>query len=413
MNPNHKLSTTNCAGFSLIEVLVTLVLISIGSLATMSLVELITKTNSSQKFGSEYNNLLEEVRVFLGHPVACQKTLAAGLPSNTTFPPASTKREVSIPIDAVLDMNGVPTFDRHHTYGNQTVEISSIDIIDYIDTDPTYLNATMRFSFHSAKEVIGSRTPRPQDITLQIRRDATNHAESCVALAKMSDGIWTRILGTSYDIQYNGGRIGVGTSQPQSQVHFQGDVQIGNNDSAGVNADGLGPKLIVGGNRSSNTDQFYFQRNNFAADRSELRLIVGDNATDPAVKDRFTVGGLDSTVPGGFRSGVTITSAGEVGIGTKDPVAALHVIGRIRGSFDCRIVTNRGGPPTYVSTARCAADEFMLNGGGACPYLGPGQYSFLHASFPQGNAWVADCFKRDGNLDIPSEAYATCCKNGL
>ena len=413
MTLNYKSSTTNFAGFSLIEVLVTLVLISIGSLATMSLVELITKTNSSQKFGNEYNNVVEEVRVFLGHPLACQKTLAAGLPASTTFPPAPSKQEVAIPISAILDMNGVAVFDRHHTYGNQTVEISSIDIIDYIDTDPFYLNATLRLSLHSAKDVIGSRTPRPQDITLQIRKDATNHAESCVALAKMSDGIWTRILGTSYDIQYNGGRIGVGTSQPQSQVHFQGDVQIGNNSAAGAVADGLGPRFIIGGDRSSNTDQIYFQRNNFAADRSELRLVLGDNVMDPVTKDRFAIGGLDSSVPGGFRSGVTITSGGEVGIGTNGPVATLHVVGKIRGSFDCRTVTNRGGPPTYVSTARCAADEFMLNGGGACPYLGPGQYSFLHASFPQGNAWVADCFKRDGNLDIPSEAYATCCKNGL
>lgn len=82
----------------------------------------------------------------------------------------------------------------------------------------------------------------------------------------------------------------------------------------------------------------------------------------------------------------------------------------------CRVVSNSGVAPSYISTAKCDSEEFVMNGGGythpdKCIYLG-----FLHISMPVDNGWKVDAWGTDSpwganaNMDVCSTAYATCCK---
>lgn len=109
---------------------------------------------------------------------------------------------------------------------------------------------------------------------------------------------------------------------------------------------------------------------------------------------------------GAAPSRMVINQAGRVGIGTNTPLDQLHVAnGMIRGQLNCRKVV---GPSGAISTAMCAADEYVISGGGKCD----ANYGFLHLSEPTNalDGWTADCFRNDWSGEVPVIAYAVCCK---
>ncbi len=203
--------------------------------------------------------------------------------------------------------------------------------------------------------------------------------DTCVAFGGSADQIWTK--NPDDTIYYSGANVGIGTNAPQTLLHVKGngaganikversnkqmwfdpnqgdgntfaqiatdvamgldftvngafatpamrisasgDMSIG--AQAGAAADGLGPKLIVGGATSDNTDTIFFQRNNSAVNVSELRLSVGDDAIGGVGTDRFIIGAQDSTAGGIWVPKMTVESSGNVGIGTIYPQSKLHL----------------------------------------------------------------------------------------
>jgi len=144
----------------------------------------------------------------------------------------------------------------------------------------------------------------------------------------------------------------------------------------------------------------------------------------------------------GFRVGwqdrLTINQYGYVGIGNPPPATALGNLDIENSSNNatlclngncthtafnpatCHIVSNMGGPPDYVSDARCANNEFALNGGGQAEITGSPNCSSgngtntkgtLHTSFPDsdGKGWTVDAFDWVDNHEACTIAYATCC----
>ena len=80
--------------------------------------------------------------------------------------------------------------------------------------------------------------------------------------------------------------------------------------------------------------------------------------------------------------------------------------GKIHFRPNCREVV---GPTTAgVSYATCAADEFVMSGGGWCQN---GSIGYLHYSGPEfgANRWGADCYTHTGG-DTSATAKAVCCK---
>lgn len=121
---------------------------------------------------------------------------------------------------------------------------------------------------------------------------------------------------------------------------------------------------------------------------------------------------------GAIAERVRINSQGNVGVGTQAPASRLDVNGLIRGEPECRTVSAQNPVLPYVSTATCAADEWLLTGGGECEVpgavalCGGTRKGFLHASHPSGNSWSVDCYSNDWSTDVCSRAYAVCCKKG-
>ncbi|HEX9780196.1 MAG TPA: hypothetical protein VGB20_03180 [bacterium] len=125
--------------------------------------------------------------------------------------------------------------------------------------------------------------------------------------------------------------------------------------------------------------------------------------TAPAASSRALVRGIGTTA--GTDSLRTENSTGATTFRVRDDgTTAFHP--------QCRVVTDSGPPPTYVSIAWCAADEFLMGGGGSCdissaPYIG-----VLHTNRPDANLrfWTTDCYNRNPDDDMVSVAYAICCK---
>lgn len=90
----------------------------------------------------------------------------------------------------------------------------------------------------------------------------------------------------------------------------------------------------------------------------------------------------------------------------------------------CRLVTDVGPAPDYISTATCNANEYIKSGGGSCHDMHTGgpqlmtEHTYMHTNFLDNpnSRWVTDCHAAQHvgvslppAPDIPSIAYALCC----
>jgi hypothetical protein len=144
----------------------------------------------------------------------------------------------------------------------------------------------------------------------------------------------------------------------------------------------IGPALHLSSSAGTNTDDFYFQRNDIAWDQSVLRLVMGDNATSPfspapngaAIGDAFQIGALDAN-SAAWTPRFTFTSNGLLGIGTTAPQYNLDVNGtaNVTGSITLggNILSDTGGnaingngAPSGVMALLPSAASFEASQGG-------------------------------------------------
>lgn len=115
----------------------------------------------------------------------------------------------------------------------------------------------------------------------------------------------------------------------------------------------------------------------------------------------------------GIGSNIYVTR--NVGIGTSDPAAMLDVKnGKLRGQLDCRNVSAEAMGVRAV--AMCAADEYVIGGGGACPNPFNANGGFIFQSDPTDDldGWIVDCSDDAPTLADSSRVHRTsnaiCCK---
>lgn len=248
------------------------------------------------------------------------------------------------------------------TYGDRSLRLTGLALTEY-QPGATVAKATLtlKSTFQSAKKSVGAQVIN-RDIKISAELDAANRIVNCIALAKMSDGIWQRVPSNLNNIFYQGatapGWVGIGTATPQSALHIsQGDFLLGNHNGFGGGhpPDGLGPKLLISNWYDHNTDQIYLQRNDYAFDWSELRIVIGDNFGTPTLTgDRFVVGatevGLTVVHPALSVIPWDAATPGRVGVGKDSPQYPLDVVGDINSSTALRINGN-----SVCTAAGCAA----------------------------------------------------------
>lgn len=304
---NHSRShLRSVSGMSLVEVLIAAGMLSIVALGFSNVIYNALLGGNSVKFRSDADNAVAEFRALLSSPAACLNSFGEKVVDVGSSHPITSLMDAASP--------AAPVYSVGSTYGDQSFVLNGMTLDKYVPgARPDTADMTLNVLFKTAKTATG-----PQIITRTVRISLTrdpinNKLTSCVALARMSDGIWQKSIANLNDIFY-----------------------------------------------------------------------------------------VPSSAPGG-----------NVGVGTATPAARLDVKGGfIHGQFDCRYVM--GPTQNAGSNAMCAADEFVLSGGGICERIafGGAKDGFLHTSLPTStlDGWMADCYTFDNNGDAAVTAYAICCK---
>jgi hypothetical protein len=169
-------------------------------------------------------------------------------------------------------------------------------------------------------------------ILLETRKDSSGNLLDCIALSKMSDGIWRQSANSAWDIFYQGGNVGIGTG---STVPSYPAIRIVNTDP------------IPGGIDTSN-----FSALQTIAEKGAVqgRIGAGYNGAESAV---FMMSATDTplTFLANGAEKMRIQSNGNVRVGTNSPTDRLHVAGDLKVE-GC--VKDGGG--SYVA-GTCLSDE--------------------------------------------------------
>ncbi|MBY0316653.1 MAG: hypothetical protein K2Q26_14105 [Bdellovibrionales bacterium] len=299
-------------GFSLASVMVGVAVVGIVALGTLSLFESMTKSQNFQETRLQVDNFTEEVRAHLSNVDSCKSTLSS---VNLGASGATTD------LNSIKEANGTLKNTVGSIYGNGAFVLTGLQFLYTPGDLPTALNANLgegvlRIFTKAQKSVSGTSTLKFREIAIRITKSPTGQLIECIAMAKMTDGIWTRSTNIN-DIFYSTGRVGIGTSQPLSPLHVLNGISTSTAAGSPMNI-----------------------------------LQIFNEAPDTGVLNYgHTTGGT----PGGkidIRSEnvtrMTILNSGDVGIGSQNPTVKLDVSGEIKvSSSGMTCTTDKEGAVRY------------------------------------------------------------------
>ncbi len=302
-------------GFTLVEVMVAFALFGVFALGMSSLIQFSMKGQKTVEKDTAVSNLTEEIRGLLGSVDACLNTFGTLTYNGSTAVSITTIKNANTPPASVYQ---VYTSGSSYIYEAMSVKITAMSL----EPDPSIGNTpVLKISYDKTGESYGTPS-KVRSIPMALTRNASNQIIACVALAKMTDNIWTRIPGTNWDIEYSGGKVGVGT---MGVVYSQLDV-------AG----------------SAGATNFYIRTPGTAAtQQSQINLMTKDGGsgleTAPSLGWSIAAKGNAYSVAGSSPAnsliasywdgtnwipGITALKTGSVGLGTiVNPAVNLHVQG--------------------------------------------------------------------------------------
>lgn len=118
-------ATAKQNGFSLIEVLFVVAIMSVTALVFASQMQWFVKGINGSGFIADSNALNQEVRALLSSPIACQNTFGTIL---TGAPPSST---ASFPTATLVNSAGTPTYSVPNVYENGSVQLTGMVVDSY------------------------------------------------------------------------------------------------------------------------------------------------------------------------------------------------------------------------------------------------------------------------------------------
>lgn len=330
-------------GFSLIQVLVSVGILGIVTLGIGSLTEFQAKSQNASDFRAEVNTLVEEIRSTLSSEQACLHTFGSRLVSETA---GSTNQ-----ISDIRNSTNAAVFVANSLYGNRSIRISSINYGSFQPSSLAYKGTmTLNFNFLPNKTVAGF-TSLARSIDLSVERGATNQITRCLALSKMSDGIFQRSSTNMNNIFYvggnDGGFMGLGTSNPRSGIHLlgNGDSEDDFTFSSYTNTPHHSGTIFFDRSRGTETIPQYLQAGdshggvafrsfNGGTTFSNASLISSvtetTNTANPLSRNSALTFHVEQR--GTMREKMRLTSPGYLSLGANTALAKFHIVGENNGS---------------------------------------------------------------------------------
>lgn len=350
-------------GFGLVQALVTVAIVAIISMTVATLITNMQKSQNGAKFRIDGDNLNEEMRSLLSKPAACTQTFG-GLVANVG---------ASFTIASLKDAAGTAKYSAGSRYGDFSILLSSLTFDDFIaSTDVNKAQMTLRSSLQTAKEASGAQVI-DRKILISLELDpATRQITSCIALAKMTDGIWQRSTVNLNNIFFvgppttpppappiPGGMVGIGTDNPESLL----DVTANDKRDAAIEITNAGgpasiytslrifnysshssatpalnfmrargteaaPLPVQAGDRLFSIGAFGWNGTNFDSTNNGMLAISAEaeqNYTATSEPRSLTFWTTPSPTGVGNQQRMIIRANGDIGMGTMDPLASLHV----------------------------------------------------------------------------------------
>ncbi|MBY0314212.1 MAG: hypothetical protein K2Q26_01745 [Bdellovibrionales bacterium] len=310
------------------------------------------------EFRSQADNFTEEVRAHLTQTAACTETLKnvkLGINASTNL------------ID-IRNTDGSTKYVINAPYANNSFSISKMGFVYNPGDNTSSSNSgqgSLVFQLKANKSVMGNATLPPRVIGIRINKNQEGTLGSCVALSRMTDGIWQRSSSIT-DIYYSGGKVALNTLVPAADLHV-------NNPSGPSN-------LLISGNAddSKTWSALYLGDNQGSLIKNSWMLGHKKESGTP-LEESFQIVRhySDTTTPADDKTvAISITKEPHfhVGIGTTEPKARLEVSGEIRlagaAVLPCSTVTE--GAFRYNSTLKnmefCDGTEWKsFSAGTTCP----------------------------------------------
>lgn len=195
-----------------------MVVVAISSLvllAIMSMLQFLTESQAQDKFVKQVRNLHEEVRAQLSSVQACVNTFN-GIP---IVGPSGTIIEMT----TIKDAAGGDLYVKNNVYGDNAVRIQSIKLDTFQAGGPTTTGeGTLNILYAANSSAgLGARIIN-QSIQIHFEKTiATNLVQACVALARMTDGIWRRALANPNNTFFSAGYVGINKDDPTADLEIE------------------------------------------------------------------------------------------------------------------------------------------------------------------------------------------------
>lgn len=300
-------------------------LMLVSSLALIQLTTNMNRSNNAIQYRSDADTLNEEIRALLSSDVACANTfngIQANAATNAAIP--NIKDGTAAP--------GIVTYSSGSIYGDRSLVISSMTLSNFV-AGSTVDTATLTLTslFAPNKGASGPQMlSRHINISVGLDTSTVNLIIKCVALSKMSDGIWRRNPLNLDNIYFSGpvtgGNVGIGTNAPGAALDINGDLRFTKNADRTISVE---PPLGAGSGK--NITIVAGQGSGFVGTGGRLILKGGDAGanTGGGIAILGGIGNAAGTGPISIEPGFNGVTGGDVTMVSLGAGAGLPSVGRV------------------------------------------------------------------------------------